>query len=648
MEDQKRKSGRDQAGETDGALEVAPEGRTDSRMAREAVAAKEDGARKAAAALGDTMDPSMAVDAAAAKEYGTDPDIVREAVASWPLDRAVFRLEDFGARPDSGLDATVAMRRAIAAASATGRPALLACTPGRYDFYPAEATKAPYFITNTASETENPDITKTIGIYLKDVRDLTIDGCCALFVFHGKQTMLALDGCERVAIRRLHMDYASPTVTEAKVTGVGADWLALEAHPDSRYEIDGGRLNWTGEGWRFQGGPMQAFDPARDTTWRIDNLIEAASSAEEEGPGRILLRFDPAGTRALSGIEPGFVLQCRDGIRDQVGVFLLDSRDVAMEEVGLHFMHGLGVVGQYSERLTFSRLTLAPRPETGRTVAAFADFIHLMGCKGKISITDSLFSGAHDDAVNVHGTYMRVEEKPAPNRVRVRFMHPQSYGFEAFRAGDEIEFARARTLTALGTGTVAAVERLGERLLELSLAEPLPEAICEGDVVENVTWTPEVHITGNRFARIPTRGILLTTRRPAVIENNTFDRMRMSAVWIEGDASSWYESGPVRDVTIRGNRFVDCGNAECPVIAIVPAISELEAERPVHQGIRLMDNRFETRDAAVLEAHATRDLAFVGNEIRAAQMSGFYKLEDAIRLKACADLDIRDNRFFSE
>lgn len=569
-----------------------------------------------------------------------------EALASNSLDRAVFRLEEYGAKPDSGLDATVAMRRAIAAASSAGRPALLVCEPGRYDFYPAEAAKVPYFITNTASEAENPDIAKTIGIYLKNVRELTIDGGGALFVFHGKQTMLVLDGCDRIAIRRLHFDYDAPTVTEAKVTGVGADWLTLEARPDSRCVIEGGKLYWTGDGWRFRDGPMQAFDPASDSTWRIDNLIEAAISAEAEGPGRIRLRFDASGARTLSGIEPGFVLQCRDGIRDQAGVFLLNSRDVTIEEVGIHFMHGLGIVGQYSERLAFSRLTLAPRPETGRTVAAFADFIHLMGCRDKISISDSLFSGAHDDAVNVHGTYLRIEGTPAPNRLLVRFMHPQSYGFQAFRAGDEIEFARARTLTAIGMGTIAAVRRLGDRLLELSLAEPAPEAVGEGDVVENVTWTPEVHIAGNRFARIPTRGILLTTRRPAIIENNAFERMRMSAVWIEGDASSWFESGPVRDLTIRGNRFVDCGDADCPVIAIVPAVSEPDAERPVHRGIRLLDNRFETRDAIVLEAHGTRGLAFVGNEIRASQAAGFGKPDDAIRLTACADTDIRDNRLF--
>lgn len=584
---------------------------------------------------------------------------MRESDRLTGAEPTVWRLEDFGAKPDSGEDTAVAMRQAIAAAANSEGAALLTCGPGRYDFYDDEAARVPYFITNTASETENPDVTKTIGIYMKGVRDLTLDGKGALFVFHGKQTMLALDGCRRIAIRNVRMDYAEPTVTEAKVTGVGGDWLELEIHPDSRCVVEEGKLYWIGKGWRFREGPMQAYDPARDTTWRIDNVIEAATTAEAIGPRNVRLGFGgtafAAAAKALGEIKPGYVLQSRDGIRDQVGAFLLNSRDIAMEDVGMHFMHGLGIVGQYSENLSFGRMELAPRP-TGRTAAAFADCIHLMGCRGRIEIADSRFAGAHDDAINIHGTYLQIADRPAPDVVEVRFMHPQSYGFEAFRAGDEIEFARRRSLTAFGTGRVRSVERLDDRTLRLTLAEPAPAAadIEPGDVVENVTWTPEVRIAGNRIARIPTRGILITTRRRAVIEGNTFERMRMSAVLVEGDASSWFESGPVHDLTIRGNRFVACGDADTPVIAVTPAIDEPDPARPVHRRIRIEGNRFETRDALVLKAKGAADVSFTENEIRAAAVKGgglgafsaFITIEETIRMTACADTDVRDNRFF--
>ena len=87
---------------------------------------------------------------------------------------------------------------------------------------------------------------------------------------------------------------------------------------------------------------------------------------------------------------------------------------------------------------------MLPRLETGRTVAAFADFMHISSCRGKVGILNSHFEGAHDDPINVHGTHLRIIDKPAPNQVLVRFMHGQSYGFDAFFTGDEIDFVQAR------------------------------------------------------------------------------------------------------------------------------------------------------------------------------------------------------------
>ena len=88
----------------------------------------------------------------------------------------------------------------------------------------------------------------------------------------------------------------------------------------------------------------------------------------------------------------------------------------------------------------------------------------------------------------------------------------------------------------------------------LTLDKPIPEEVkVNQHVVENITYTPEVSIHDNIFKETPTRGILVTTRKPIVIENNTFDGMGMAGIYISNDAQGWYESGPTRDVTIRNN-----------------------------------------------------------------------------------------------
>ncbi|MCM3746471.1 glycoside hydrolase family 55 protein [Paenibacillus pasadenensis] len=560
-------------------------------------------------------------------------------------DLSVLRLADFGAVPDSGNDSTPALSRAIDAAARVEGPVRLVCEPGRYEFYEEHAVRKRYWITNTTSEQENSDITKKIGIHLRGLSNVTLDGCGALFVFHSKMTMLAVDHCDGITIRDISFDYERPTVAEMTIERIGDGFMDIRTHPSSRYEIAAGRLTWMGPGWRFRSGPMQAYDPSRNRTWRIEtNWVEEAAFAEELEASLVRLRYE--GSPELE-LQEGWVLQTRDGIRDQVGVFLNRSRNVSFERVNLHFMHGLGVTGQFCEHLSFDEVAISPRPGTGRTAAAFADGIHLSGCRGIIRITNSRLEGLHDDGINVHGTYLQVVEQPGSRELLVRFMHPQTYGFEAFAAGDELEFVQSRSLAACGTGIVERAELVSPREMLLTLREDVPDRIEAGMAVENVTWTPEVTIAGNIFARIPTRGILTTTRRRTLIENNVFEGTVASAVLVSCDAGSWYESGRVNDLTIRGNRFEACGAADQPVILLLPEIEEVNEQRPVHSGIVIESNFFELSEGLALHALSIGSLIFRGNELQLPPSVAQNRdsgdsltepsIEDFVSLKACVD-----------
>lgn len=131
--------------------------------------------------------------------------------------------------------------------------------------------------------------------------------------------------------------------------------------------------------------------------------------------------------------------------------------------------------------------------------------------------------------------------------------------------------------------------------MELTLSSPLSSEVMQQKdlVVENVTWTPEVRITNNYFARVPTRGILITTRRKSLIEGNTFYGMQMSGIFVADDGLSWYESGPVHDLTIRQNTFLNCGE---PIISIDPENREYKGA--VHKNITIEENYFYMRKIA--------------------------------------------------
>ncbi|TKT92338.1 right-handed parallel beta-helix repeat-containing protein [Dyadobacter frigoris] len=521
-------------------------------------------------------------------------------------------IADFGVKPDTYENITPRIQKIIDEAIARHSTELV-FPKGRYDFWPDGAIRAKYFVSNTSTEEEDSTKTKTIGMLFKKAKNLTIDGNGSLFIFHGKMTTIVLDQCENLKLQNIHIDFERPTMSEMRYAKVSEQGVDLEIHPDAKYSISNGQLIWHGEGWKTSHFHGVEFDTTLKTMRYSDWKTFNGSRATQISPN--LVHFDTP-----SGFKPkqGNILTVRDIIRDQVGLLILQSKNITLEDVGMHYMHGLGIVSQYTENITMHRVTCAPREETKRIIASSADFMHFSGCRGQITIEDCKFSGAHDDPVNVHGTNLRMIEKMDNNRLKLRFMHGQSYGFNAFFAGDTVAFVHASSMIRFEKGIVKAVERISDRNVIITFQNVVPTGLEANDCVENMTWTPQVLIKNNYFTRTNTRGILLTTPRKAVIENNIFYRTGMSAILIEADAEGWYESGPVRDVTIRNNQFIDCayqggpGNA---VIGINPSNKIADFKKPVHSNIRIENNVFTTFDFPVLYAKSTEGLVFSGNTI---------------------------------
>ena len=155
-----------------------------------------------------------------------------------------------------------------------------------------------------------------------------------------------------------------------------------------------------------------------------------------------------------------------------------------------------------------------------------------------------------------------------PNRISIE------YGFPNYYVGDQVEFIDRSTLNTVSEPyTVVAVEnpepddydRQNRKVITLTLDRPIPEEVRTAEmsnyVVENITYTPEVEIRNCVFDQSPVRGILCTTRKKVVIEDNIFRNMNMSSIFVSDDANGWYESGYCRDITIRNNVFELCNTS---------------------------------------------------------------------------------------
>lgn len=495
-------------------------------------------------------------------------------------------------------------------------PTTITLKPGRYDFWPEEAAHEWIFVSCTSAEEETSDKTKVIGLWINRLSDITIEGEGATMVCHGQMTPIGISESKNITIKGLEVDFERPGMSEITYVSCESGRTVCHFHKDSRYSIEDGKLRLVGEGWVTEYPHCIKYNPDSDRlTFCPDWGILQGCKATEIEPGTVSFET-PADFKAV----PGDIITIRDRIRRQTGSLVQYSENIRLEGMKYRFMHGIGVLCQFTRNVSIADCIFAPDSASGRIMASSADFAHFSDCAGLVEVRGCKFSGAQDDPINVHGTNLQSVSKEGPRSLKVRFAHPQTYGIKEYRPGDEVAFVRAETLERFAYATVTGVERLNDHELLVTFNRRIPGSIKLGaDCVENLTWMPEVIISGNEFYRTSTRGVLLTTPRKTVIENNTFHKLGMSAILIEPDAASWFSSGPVMDVTIRGNRFEDCcfnGAPDNAYIAVNSSNKVADKKHPVQRNIVIEGNTFVLRDGCPpLSAKSVKGLTFRNNII---------------------------------
>lgn len=535
-------------------------------------------------------------------------------------------------------------KASMKSAKTGGKESVLELPTDIYHIYRESTSKHIYYISNTTTESENPDQTKHIGLWLKGVKNLVIEGNGSTIVVHGEVTSFVIDSCENITLRNLTIVAADPKVPEMTVTNVGETSFDAQVNKKSDYKIENGKLTWVGEGWSFHNGIAQLYDPQEDITWRCWYPINSATMVTEIKPG--LLHFD---FNKKPDVKQGQTFQMRDGIRDEVCGFINRSRNINLERLTIHNLNNFSILSQFSDNITYKSCVFEPEYGSGRTNAASADILHFSGCKGKITIENNRFVGAHDDPINVHGTHLSIKERVTTTQLKLRFMHGQTFGFEAFSKGDVVDVVDAHTLQPVMTTKIIAAKLISPREMIVTIADPLNGNAqnIEELVIENVTQTPDVEIYGNYFARISTRGILVTTRGKVRIYDNVFYKMLMSSILIADDARSWFESGLVRDVKIYRNSFIECA---APTIFIDPE-NDID-NGPVHRNITITNNRFETTTLNLLEVKSVSGLTFSDNiivdKVNGSNTSETNKIDSFIKTKWSENIVIERNKIVEE
>ena len=538
-----------------------------------------------------------------------------------------------------GADATFEV---ITALKSCDGDAQIKFTAGVYHFFPDYAYEKYYYISN------NRHGLKRVAFPIIGKKKITIDGGGSRFVFHGEILPFVVEQSDDITLKNFSVDWERPfysqgTVVEADPSGVTLE-IDREKYP---YRLEGQTVIFEGEGWEspltegvFEVDPATCA-PAYRSGDSLGLGFPERLAAEEAGDGRVRL------TEQFPHIPKiGNDLILRHYNRHCPGIHLKQSRNVLIQGVTLFHAGGMGVIGQFCENVTLRDCIVAPAP--GRCFSVTVDASHFVNCRGMIRLENCLFEGQLDDPGNVHGINTRIKKIIGRNTVITELVHHEQHGIEIGFPGDRVHLSDNETLLSLAENVIQSVEWINARYSCITFMQDLPEDLKPGHVIENMSWTPDLYISGCICRNNRARGWLVSTPGNVVIENNRIESSG-AGLKISGDANYWFESGAVRDVLIRNNEFGDCcygapywGRA---VIDIDPEIAA-PRENPdcFHRNIRIENNRFFTFDTGILFARSVDGLVFSGNTVRRTDSyppTG--RMNEPLTFEACRNVQVHDN-----
>ncbi len=540
----------------------------------------------------------------------------------------IFNAADFGIVPNEDISEKLA--EFISALKDEDGEKTAVFDSGTYYIDSERCKEYMLVITNTAGEKEfSPDETphlNAVPFYFGGISNLVFDGGDSVFVIDGKVTNIAVEDCRNITLRNLEIRHAHPDMHEFSVVRKSAFSVDFKIDSDSSFSVENGKLVFSGHGYKnccdmssVNAGWIGLIrEKTPEKVKRVMHPLFSSLSVRDMGGGVIRAKY-----LNTSRFTLGDRFYYYDVRRQFAGIFINRSENITLENIKQRFNYSLALVAQDSENLTVDSVDFSPEQGSARLLASVADFIQLCMCRGLMTVKNSYFSGAGDDCLNVHGVHFKIVDISGRD-MTVRFMHPQTYGFDPLRVGDTVAFINPDTMLEKGQAVIEKSELVNNYDIKLTLSSA--DGAQVGMAIEDISACPDLDFVGNTLTRIITRGLLITTRGKVNVKNNHFVSTTMSGILLSDDAKNWYESGMCHDVTIENNVFDYCG--ETPIL-IKPENSRYEGA--VHKNIKIIGNEFKSYKGCCISAKATDDILVENNEF-----SG-----EKIKTQNCNNINVR-------
>lgn len=434
-----------------------------------------------------------------------------------------------------------------------------------------------------------------VFVKIEGKKDITLDFGGAKLVFYGKIQPFLITDSENITIKNVSVAYNRTPYTEFEVVERGDNYVCLKKlNEKAAFFVEDGYLIMTGENWENR------------SLHREPHFFQAFDKKTREGKGLSLaivgktVELDPAYPFEVRQFVPsmcgdllklegplwdfwdtGAMLCYTHEQRTLSSVYTFDCDRVTVENYRIINGAGMGISTNHSSNIYIRNLQLVYDEESNGIIANAADAIHAIACGGDYEITDSVIEGMVDDGLNIHGAFCSFESAEGNVMYLKNKGHISAY-LGLFGAGETIAVYNGPTMEKTADYTVQAVEVLDKKRIKLTLCEPVG-VHNEDDLVENMSQQTNVTIRNTRFGKANSH-IRLQSRGKIRVENCEIGL----PVLLTGDASYWFESSPVQDLTFQNVSF----NTARADIRLMPEVMPTEAEPYYHKNVRFIDCDF--------------------------------------------------------
>lgn len=518
-----------------------------------------------------------------------------------------------------------------------------------YPFFPEHVTEEYVTVTN------NDNGNKRIAFPLKGMKNVTIHGNGAEFLFHGSMVPFLVSETSDVRFDGFSISYDYPFTFEGTVVAndVSDCSFIVRPNPLCRHEVRGGVLYIQGYDWELPLGENIVFDPA------IGSPIYSAEKYEANLSRGILAEDLDDGTVKLTGFHSAqlppvgmvYVDKGPHGSNRRYPAFIIKkSGSVRFDDVTIHNSGAMSVIAENSSDIYLNGFRTAVKDGSGMMIASSADATHFVGCTGDIHFKDCVFESMLDDATNVHGIYMAVDTLLSAHSFRASFGHFQQDGFPFGEKGSKVAVVDRDLMVKIAEGTIEEINCLSEKTYEFVVDVDLRPFSGKRLAIRNLSNSvADVRIKDCVVRKNRARCFLLSTNGRILVEGCDLAPM-MAGLKISGDANYWFESGPTDELIVRNNVFRGVGNGggAHSVLHLDPVIypSERSTEHFYHNKVVFEGNTIYSYEDQVINILSAAEFIMHGNKF-VRQTEHYTRCPGLpfIDLQYCGKVDIEDNDF---